>query len=442
MWLVFTSIVLSIVLIANRSDIVPSNIDGVKLTANLETIENHFGNDFGSYAKGALIIKKSGMTGYINSFHKNWSPGMSIIESLLFSISPGLPIPLALLLISSLIWGLFFSLIYTFGIESLKITPLQASTPILILMLTPQFNSTLFWELLLGSEPLSCGLFFTGLVIFLKCLFQDNKNFKELILWQLISSLFFIMSTFVRAQFDIIFICMILSYLLFIGFYFLFTGTFNIKIKLLIQSIIVVVATYFACTIPYRIAVNANGLMVENSYVWKLIWHEKDYFKGDFFASGGGHSVCTINPVTCQSFNLRESGGKEPTIAEAKLAAIKTVLLNPVKFTQYKSYYLLKHWLGIDALHSINFKSLELIINIIILPIIIFILLFSIFNKKIKLIHSISVLSLTIGIGLGSILFSIFIHFEYRYFLPIKIFLIILESYFLLYLFKKTLSKF
>jgi len=392
-----------------------------------KAIEQYGVTDYASYVKAALLIKNNGIEEYKNSVYVAQSPGMALLELVILSISPNAALPLCLLFVTALLWAVFMARLQDALLVKLKVPENVSFFLPLIILLTPLFLFGYITGLLLISEPISTPIFAIAVIeawlLFLNILDDCKVNIKKLVL----VGFLFALASYIRAQFELIFILLIItSFFLTILCVFIVRDNNNLTLNAYLLGIIVIFLSYSIFTLPYKIYIKSAS-MVHNEFELAILWHDTSYWnslRADFLIQGGEQVVCELDQQFCNDVQGRIAKGKNIQTREYIFFTFKTILLHPITFVAKKTHYLAKawkkdHWDAPPSEYIAIFSKLLLLL----IPSTIACIYFA--NKKSWLINSSLYVIYLVSIFLGASAFSIITHFEPRYLLPVKLFIFV-----------------
>lgn len=374
--------------------------------------------DIGSYVRGALAFESHGFALFSKFGFGTWPPGFSILEFLLIKFSP-LPLPLSLFLLTSLVWaGVLNLLRILFFTLSRAGNYLSVVLPIFLLM-APFVNDFYLSTGILMSEPLSMGLFLLGALEVLKNISNPIAQ-KSLYKNFIVPSIFFALSIYMRAQFDLVIYCLLIfTTLIYIFFLLKRGGVEGQKYFLQIKNILIVLIISQLLTVPYKyfMASNGHGFAMANvSYIFGMTWRteaENQKNGAKFFSDGGGSSMCLLNPTKCNAFDIRRKNNSRIDDYEYRDAAIRSVILNPIQFFKIKFPYFWESWKS--SSYAWDSKSyLSSLFNILLSFLIFVVIVINLRQKKYVEVGYFLIFSV------GIMAFCWLVHFEARYLLPIK----------------------
>ena len=349
------------------------------------------------------------------SFHppRTHTPGLEVINIILFSLTPNFPTVPFLGLLNCLLYAFLFYKIFllskiSFGNIIAFLLPL--------FLLVPFFSYSYFLRgegVFLGTahSTICCCL---G-VIYLITPFPLEK--RSLFVSILMSGLFFSLSAYLWSFFDstLTSISLIVLTFTFIALIFkrkwiLYSGFFQWSASFIV---------FWGLTAPYKIY-NKSFSMVKalKDEMWQRIWmlptHWTDVkYKGNWIFRGGGFPFCRAYPDICKE--LYEDPSLHENIAALKHLAIKTFLTDPVTLLRWKLPYLARFWVESNYPREIFFE------NIFILGLLPLAIIISIkrLNKYVLFVQLFNNVFFCLSISL-----LILAHIETRYFYPAKFIII------------------
>ncbi len=413
----------------------------IPLNADVEMLRKNWGlSDAGSFLEIAKTwASLESITPEQLWILRLWAPGMSLAEvPLIWLSSIGIPMFTSLLVLTSIIWLGILNLVLDL-IENLR-TEYQLAL-ILLFEFTLIFSwdfHYMFRESLFHSEGIGYGLLILGLLGLSKTLLSSEVPTKKtpLIFYGFIIGC----SVWVRHVLDSgIFLTILASFtiwiLLKIQHYrklkqsqpkskktkvrsklFLRENTLFINA---LKKIIAVFLLAFLVTVPWRLI---NPIVFENrpfvmsasgDQIFKAIWYLDESPHQKIYGFFGGNWACKIDKPKCEKFN---SLGLDSFLAkDLGLEAIESVVTHPIKYIQARGTYLIQNWIP-----NMKFGASPLEVNSSLLPLgILLTLILGFFrnwkNPKIQI-----VLLIWLPILLSQTFQLMLIHYESRYFIPIR----------------------
>jgi hypothetical protein len=364
-----------------------------------------------------------------------WSPGMSIIEvPLIWLTKIGIPIFWSLLSITITLWVINFTLVLRMMKSNKEI--FLGFIVIIILVNSWDFQYILR-EGLFYTEGLGYGLLFLGLLYISKTIASEEaspiRNKQKVIAGILVGASIWIRHTQDTALiFTIIIFCLALSYskikpqlIKLVNQEKLIKINQERKNRLRLQSTIKSVVAIFLIalliTIPWRVISDQvfGGVKYSMSSAPGLIgpglWLDKSVEAENYWVPYGVNWACRIDTIECERINsLGFSSFKNSELLEL---AIISALTHPVDYIQERYSFLTTFWISNDPPSSIKFKIAS------VLPLFYFLIIplkkKRKWNSRISIIASMWIIYILLTVAQLAI-----IHFESRYFIPIRLLLI------------------
>jgi len=399
---------------------------------------------------GNGFIEQGFFTSSYNNLLGLWPAGIPLIHSALIFFG-GLdikPIPIFYFSLIS-IWAFIFT---TFFFNTLRYKN-NAGKLIIVLLFFYLIQSDLFSLFFLRqSVILSEGISTPAFILSLYYLFNIYNGKNNLFL-----ALFFILiSSFTRATSDLFVSLLSFFYILYLIPNIIKSPLFmNYQSQTLVEILKFIFANgriflflflYFLITSPYKLVMNQNigefSLVTKNfnfSHAW-MPDHYLDREGGGFVIHGGGNVACLIDEVQCKII-YEEEMLKDNPYSNYKYLRDQYFLLiieNPINWISLKVKYFIKYWLATPPdVASVSKSKYENLITLIIILSILFSILRFLYLYNLKKLYKFrgedtflfTVLPLAVLITF--ILPQFLIHFEARYFYPIKIYLFFLFPLFL-----------
>jgi hypothetical protein len=364
-----------------------------------------------------------------------WSPGMSIIEvPLIWLTKIGIPIFWSLLSITITLWVINFTLVLRMMKSNKEI--LLGFIVIIILVNSWDFQYILR-EGLFYTEGLGYGLLFLGLLYISKTIASEEaspiRNKQKVIAGILVGASIWIRHTTDTALiFTIIIFCLALSYskikpqliklvnqekLIKINQ----VRKNRLRLQSTIKSVIAIFLIALLITIPWRVISDQvfGGVKYSMSSAPRLIgpglWLDKSVEAENYWVPFGVNWACRIDTIECERINsLGFSSFKNSELLEL---AIISALTHPVDYIQERYSFLTTFWISNDPPSSIKFKIAS------VLPLFYFLIIplkkKRKWNSRISIIASMWIIYILLTVAQLAI-----IHFESRYFIPIRLLLI------------------
>lgn len=386
------------------------------------------GMDIASYIRGAFALQEHGLYAFSSLGFATWPPGFSFLELALIRIGD-VPLPLALFLIGSILWALVFFRIHALVKQLTGIAPAYAAVLPLLLLIVPFVSGFYLWGGMLMSEPISTALF---AIAALDVWRHVACKLKINIVRAIFIGVLFALAVYIRAQFDLIFHAMSAMSLLIIVACFIYPNSKNkidkrYVLKDLAVSLLVIFLTFQAFVLPYKAFMLSHGhgpAMANVNYIFESLWKEENWHiqrGAGFFSDGGGHSMCAVSADKCLEFEARRTRGETISIDEYKQAAFGVALTQPFSLLEFKWPYLWKSW-KINNLNDGADPAWSPMFNVF-LFLIIFVTAIGrcIQNRLQGMVETAYFLSLFAG----ATIFCFIVHFEARYLLPVKFFVVV-----------------
>ena len=370
----------------------------------------------------ALDMSENGIRAYNDYIH---SPGFPFIEMLLLNISKNVPLPLGVLLITMGLWAIFMERLRSAIVNCFGVSKHLALLFPILLALYPLVSLTYIIDLLLLADPIATAFFAIALLeswrLFVNLSHNPILN-KSNKLHAIVIGFLFAGASYTRVQFDLIFVMLIFTTLSLIILAKILKLNKDWKIYLI--GIVVVFLSYNLLTIPYKISIKSAS-MGNNSFEWEGLWHDDAYWiaKGwDFKVVGGETVVCELDKIFCNEVQARVAKGEVIRTKQYFLYAVKTILKHPIQFLLKKTPYLAKAW-KIDFYTAETRSTIFSYLLLLFVPLTVVSFYFAnkkswVTNSALYIVYLVSIVTATIG-------FSMIVHFEPRYLLPIKLFILI-----------------
>ena len=425
---------------------------GLPTVSKSELIRKTFGaGDAGSLLDVALTWSKlTSLNQETQSWIvRIWSPGMPIFEvPMIWLEKLGLPIFWSFISGLLLLWTLGFYLLWK------HFVPLVGRIPIIIialaLLLSWDFRY-LFRGGIFYTEGFS--IIFLLFFLFTTCLKLIHKNKSSQTRVAIFAGFSLGISTWIRHNVDLYLVLMTLTFSV---IYCLHSKAFvkNYQQSSWIVSIVnrinklitkgeskflaTVFFTAFIVTLPWRVIAFTiySGTAGAMSSAMKLfggyIWAPSESEVGAYWESYGSNWACKIDSASCKEISTSMPGvfSENQLLVKGVWAAIT----NPIEYLQTRGFYFWKNWIP-NFLTEITLESFTAII-LLVLPI--FLIWLTLFRKIDFLL-----VFLVGGLVLSIVLQLLLVHFESRYFIPLRL---VFASFFIISLasikYRKTKSGF
>ena len=167
-----------------------------------------------------------------------------------------------------------------------------------------------------------------------------------------IAGIFFALSAYMRAQFDLSIRFYTLAVLCVVFFHYWrdrkLTKNFKEFVKALpswLFATLILVGTYHAVTIPYRMYHKFSWIDIV--FIYEQQWDkEEDLISkgGGFVINGGGTTACKVNPEQCKIFNDAKAKNEYVRVRSYVKALYLTLLTHPIAWVKYKAPYMGSYW--------------------------------------------------------------------------------------------------
>jgi hypothetical protein len=403
---------------------------GLPTDSKSELIRKTFGGgDAGSLLDAALTWSKfTPLNQETQSWIvRIWSPGMPILEvPMIWLEKLGLPIFWSFISSLLLLWTLGFYLLWK------HFVPLVGRIPIILISLTLLFSwdfRYLFREGIFYTESFSIIFLLFFLFTISLNVIQENKSCQTRV--AIFAGLSLGISTWIRHNVDFYLVLMTATFSI---IYILhsrlfakinnqpsrFTSLANRIDKLISKSeskfLAIAFFTAFVVTLPWRVIALTiySGTVGAMSSAMRLfggyIWAPSESEVGAYWESYGSNWACKIDPSTCKEISNAIPGvfSENQLLAKGVWAAIT----NPIEYLQTRGFYFWKNWIP----NFLTEMNLESFIATIFLVLPIFLIWISLFRKVDFLLAF-----LAGGLFFSIVLQLLIVHFESRYFIPLRL---------------------
>ncbi len=401
----------------------------------LQTLE---GSDAGSLLSVAVAwsegksLQDSGLDWILNL----WTPGLPLLETVFLKVlGVGAPIYFLVLVVSIIVWLFVVDIVFQ---ELSKFFSVAISiTLISVFSLSGDFKFMI--QNPLNPEGISVGLLVLSLLLFMRTARKAYSKFGHLFSGSLLG-----LSIIFRSAFDYILVfCFVFSLIIIIFKWRKINSSqitekelriqgqnklLNSVLNALSHPALIYSLSAFVLTLPWRIftfvARGTSNLQMTSasSLLPQNLWFESSSFMGKYWDQQGMNWACDISPKKCLEFNVTSydfNGSKTYLLIEA----IKSVILNPLEYVSVRFEALQQNWIYSDNPSLFQFFVLTV-------PSILLIFYFMRMRKKLiylDISQKIVILSFLAGIGLP----FFFIHFESRYFIPLRMIILVLLMFLL-----------
>jgi hypothetical protein len=381
-------------------------------TANVAQIMHGlWPSDFALYIHGAELIPIYRLKTFTGTFGM-YPPGLSCIDYAILKLWPGAPLYALLFFAELVLWSMVFTMLASLVHKIFSWQGIAVLLP-LGLLIFPFFTNDLLWQATGMTEGVATPLFAIGCIGSLLLLLSPNRHNW---LTALAIGLVFAAASYIRAQFDLVISALMIVTIIFLLFQWVAQKNRNLKIHTL--TLLLIFIAYQGATIPYKIFKHAPTIVVMD-YGWGQVWTQKqDAEKYHVYVGLGMQSICEIEPIKCQEFTDRRNRGEDIDLHEYEHAAIIAVLHHPLALLKFKLPIFWQNWfvdMFEDAPQVGSYRWIADFILALSLP---FTCLYSFARDR-----SIGI-AYTLYAGsfvFACMIFSLLIHIEPRYFLPIKL---------------------
>ena len=396
-----------------------------------EIIQCFGGMDIASYVRGAFALQEHGLNAFGSLGFATWPPGFSFLELTLIRLNY-VPLPLALFLIVSSLWAFVFLRLYALLKQSAGISPVYAAGLPLLLLLVPFVSGFYLWEGILMSEPISTALF----AIAALDLWRLVANKLQITLTRAIFiGVLFALAAYLRAQLDLIVHAIAGgAFFVIVTYYFYLRKNRKAQqrqeLTRLAKRIFIIFISFQACVLPYKIYMlkHGHGLAMANvSYTFENLWKDENWHiqhGAGFVSAGGGHSMCAVSSQKCREFEVRRAQGEAISWKEYRDSAFEVALTQPFALLRFKWPYFWKAW-EINNFED-PFKSFKQVwsmnFNYALFVLIFVTSVCRIIQDRFQGLVETALFS---AFFIGSTAFSFIAHFEARYLLPAKFFVVL-----------------
>lgn len=366
---------------------------------------------------------------------RSWSPGMPVVETILIWLEGFIPIFWSLLTITISLWTYAFYLYWKKFVGTFERVLLVSI--FLGLLLSWDFKY-MFVDYLFYTEALAYGLLFLGLsILSFELVLNSNSNSKKKLI---LAGSIIGFSVWMRHTSDTGLFLLLFSTIILIKYInkrfrkfdklrisrksknnWKYNNSYNkekfnfLKFRSFLKRILIVTIIAIAVTMPWRIIGmgvygNPAPLMSgADKIVGPGLWALPGSDRANYWGPYGQNWACNIDFDKCNEIEIQKAHPDKQLIE-----AVKTALSNPLDYTKERMKYFFKHWVpGFNSGPSIyNFVALVQML----VPFISLVLFFRIRNKN-K--HLITILWCSFLLMNVAQLFLI--HFESRYFIPVRI---------------------
>ena len=378
-----------------------------------------------SYVKVALELYNHGTVKAQVGALTLWPPGLPFLESLLlrlFGIDH--PFILSMTLTTICIWSIVFMLL--FSILRMRINWYLALLLPLSVLAFDDFRLTAF-RAVLGSDSIACAFFCGSFLVII-----NAKSHRKMLLMSIISGLFMACAALTRVTYEFVGNFLLIGSMLalfvvklsrLIKAKTMCPGNLKIVIRFWAGYILIAAIVFSIALIPYKLYYKSltgeYNLTAKSSYIWALQWMSDQRLiehGGGWVSDGLGGMACRVEPDLCKTIDAFENSTKTPfnngRYDEYRRLALKAFFFNPYKWMKIKLSRFHVYWF----IGSNNWLKGLVNLALLFFSVFIFITQFLRFVNYRAIVMSYYYLAF-----LGGCLLPLFIiHYEARYFYPIK----------------------
>jgi hypothetical protein len=340
-----------------------------------------------------------------------WSPGISLIEvPMIWLQSFGIPIYLSMYLFTLALWNLVIYLQFQIFANG---WPIVISGILLILFTFSYDHYWIFEAGLFYTEGIGYGLLYLALLLTIKNLRSSHKT-KLFFIGLVLGSAILVRYTNEFALLLVTLICIVI--ILINKIY----KSLKNPVELELRNVLLIFAIGLLITVPWRVvnhefySMPTWKLSIASNELGYMIWAVEGSDSENYWGETGSNWACRIDQIKCETLN--ESNirliSNQVLIREAIISAIS----NPIQYSKQRLKY--------GGLFYFNDKSISNMIYsyaLLILGLLSFLSIWK--TKSIKL-----YLLILFPFVIINLFYLSLIHFETRYFLPLKILIILTFS--------------
>ena len=408
-------------------------------------VEKFGGGDAASYGKVALDLYNHGTVTKEVGALGLWPAGLPFLESLLlrlFGINH--PFILSMILTAICIWSIVFMLLYS--ILRMRISWYLALLLPLCVLAFDDFRLYAFRSGVLHTDSMSCAFFCGSFLVII-----NAKSHRKRLLMSIISGLLMACAALTRVTYEFVgnFLLIGSMLALFVKLFVEVSRQIKAKtmcssnlasnLKIVIRSyagyILIAAIVFQIALVPYKLyymsLTSEYALTSKSSYIWTLQWMTDQRLVevgASWVSDGLGGMACRVEPDLCKSINAFEDSTKTPfgdgrKFGEYRRLALKAFFFNPYKWMKIKLSRFHFYWcvttpgekIGLSTLLNNGLKGLANLA----------LLFFSMFILTISILRFVNYRAIAMSYYylafLGGCLLPLFIiHYEARYFYPIK----------------------
>ncbi len=272
-----------------------------------------------------------------------WPPGMVALQTLLYWISPHVPVALILVMINCAVWAMVCTQLAHIMMKDGRQRLLAGIFPLLML-LSGCFDYLLHFGVFF-SESFSIAFFLLGIgTLFLSVQDKDLVHAG-------IAGICFALSAYMRAQTDIIMTLILALMVVYVVWDGLHAKAFSLQRLRALPWLAVTAAAmffYHIVTFPYRIFHHMHWISFSDNPSWYYIWEKKENLPPayQFYIQGGGLAGCDVDAELCNAIHARAAAGKGIfTFTDYFWFTLQSFLHHPFAWLVFKIAHLRDFWL-------------------------------------------------------------------------------------------------
>lgn len=375
-----------------------------------EDITEFFGQgDAGSYVRGAQALMVEGATfrSWTESkAYGTWPPGAFIVNWAALSL--GVPVFLFNWILTALTWALTLSLagyllVHHFGYR------IWSAAPALVFCLT-LFRENFFYSGIALTEPISSGLFMTGLLLLVSPIKRKNGRFA---IW-ILAGILVALAAYMRAQAYLVGVAICMSFIILA-----LLCLVNQRQRLRGFGPHIGFVLAFILTLAPYLHLN-GGKLLRVDYMYELPFTSNEYPKNgarNWLSLGGIRAACIADEERCAEIRLLIEDG---TIGPSKLKKeiVLSFVKNPITFIRYKADTMIKYFFAQNTAAAMVPNSTVIWENLLYLLTFVASLLYALSRRTFD---GVSAAVLMIFAMAGIVAGPFALHFEVRYLFLAKI---------------------
>ncbi len=399
--------------------------NGAVLTSTAQELFDIFGlSDSGSFLRASIELEAlGGLTSDKLWVINLWPPGMVWLNAYLSTLF-GNFFGVSYAVLTALTWSALISYV---GIEALrKFGVFAAFTFSSLVLVSSPFQSWIFGWGLFYAEGFSTAAYLSALIFLIKSS-RSSKTSARVSLAVLSGTLFAIAAYF-RASYSLIESLLLVSTIL-VAFITLL-GHYVRKVRHLKKPSLSLLSSFGAAWLAMFILMEPWLRFVEESVRYDRSWTvvSGNFFRGawvdrsllpDFLASGGGGWACIIDRVFCKEVNEFElSTGTQFPLEQMQQMTVFTALGNPLEYLADRFHFMVNGWFSNEG----SMGAINLVWGTILFVGLVFFLFLALKvliqgeAVIIFILATATILALPLFVG----------HIEPRYFIPIKLLVLLI----------------